>query len=431
MTSPTTVSGPAAPNKHPDQHALLRVAAQERALRSAALQIFTQTDEEALYKAALDIVSTLVQVDVVALFLTTNDERAPTCRAMLRHGATRLLPANEAPVDALAADALHQRTTIRRGSWASPGGDQCRSAIAIPLAAQGTGVGALIAARRARDEFRDDHIALLVATAQLLAPALFRLREDQRRNEFLSMASHEMRTPLSALQGFTEIMLSREVPPKDQRSWLNMMNQETVRLGALIEELLDLTRSRSSQVQLKPALIQMADVISRVVRLLDGDGRRIQLVMERTPTVLADADKLTQVVTNLLRNACDYSPADRPVEVEIAHHCLAQQHLPSTTMNGNASMGVVRDCRPTVSVAVRDEGAGMTAAELSRACQPFFRTEASQELAPAGSGLGLAIAKAIIERHQGHFWAHSQPGAGSAFGFCLPAQASPPAEGAN
>ena len=121
MTSPTTISGPVAPSK-PTDHALLRVAAQERALRSAALQIFTQTDEEALYKAGLDIVSALVQFDVVALFLTTNDERAPTCRAMLRHGTTRLLPANEAPMGALATDALQQRAAIRCGSWASPEG---------------------------------------------------------------------------------------------------------------------------------------------------------------------------------------------------------------------------------------------------------------------------------------------------------------------
>ena len=426
MTSPTTVSGPAALSK-PTDHALLRVAAQERALRSAALQIFTQTNESALYKAALEIIPTLVQVDVVALFLTTNDERSPTCRAMRRHGATQLLPSNHAPVDALAAEALQQRTAVRRSSWVSPDGERFRSALAVPLEAQGAGVGALVVARQARNEFRDDHVRLLSVTAQLLAPALVRLQEEEWRNEFLSMASHELRTPLSALQGFTEIMLSREVPPNDQRSWLNMINQETVRLAALIEELLDLTRNRSSQVELKPALIQMADVISRVVRLLDSDGRRIQLVMERTPTVLADADKLEQVVTNLLRNACDYSPAARPVEVEIAHRCLAQQYHASRKSNGHARIGVAPDCRPTVSVGVRDEGAGMTAEELSRACQPFFRTEASQELAPAGSGLGLAIAKAIIERHQGHFWAHSQPGAGSAFGFCLPAQA----EGAN
>jgi signal transduction histidine kinase len=191
-----------------------------------------------------------------------------------------------------------------------------------------------------------------------------------------------------------------------------------------------MTRIESGKVRLKLAPVQVNDVVSQVVRLLDGDGRRVHVVIERAPTVMADGDKLAQVVTNLLRNALDYSPPERPVEVEVAGRCLAQHRGSLVAVDGEARTGTTHDCRPTVSVAVRDQGIGMKPEELSHAFQAFFRAEASRELLPDGSGLGLTIAKTIVGRHQGCLWAHSSPGRGSIFGFCLPAQAPPPPDGA-
>ncbi|OGO51283.1 MAG: hypothetical protein A2148_00320 [Chloroflexi bacterium RBG_16_68_14] len=400
------------------------MAAQERALRRGALRIFAETEEGALLRVALDVVSSLLRVDVVALYLPADGSGGPSCRAVWRQGSSRLLPPNETPVDLLAADVLRRRAPRLCGPWSPAGGAQCVSALAVPLEFQGTALGVLIVGRRTPDPFRDDHISLVCAAGQQLALALLRLRAAERlRTELVSMACHEIRTPLSALQGFTELMLSRDVPPSDQRDWLNLMHQEAVRLATLVEEMLDMTRVESGTVRLNVALVQVCEVAARVVRLLDGDGRRVHLVIERAPTVLADGDKLAQVVTNLLRNALDYSPPERAVEVEVARRCLG-------TEGGEAGTDAAHDCRPAVSVAVRDEGIGMMPEELGRAFQPFFRAGASRELLPEGSGLGLAIAKAIVERHRGRLWAHSQPGQGSTFGFCLPAQAPPPAEGA-
>jgi len=138
---------------------------------------------------------------------------------------------------------------------------------------------------------------------------------------------------------------------------------------------------------------------------------------------MADGNKLTQVITNLLRNALDYSQPELPVEVEVASRCLADSEA-TIVVDGASPVATVHHCRPAVSVAVRDRGIGMTAEELRQAFLPFHRSEASRELAPGGSGLGLAIAKAIVERHQGRLWAHSRPGQGSTFGFCLPAESN-------
>lgn len=424
MTRTATASVPDLLGRETGQ-VLLRVAAQERALRCGALRIFAETEERALLRAALDVVSSLLRVDAAALYLTPDGAGGPHCRAIWHQGASRLPPSNETPVDLLAADVLRRRAPRQCGPWSPADGARCESALAVPLESQGAALGVLIVGRRTPDPFRPDQVSLLCAAGQQVALALLRLRAAERlRTEFLSMACHEIRTPLSALQGFTELMLSRDVPPSDQRDWLNLMHQEAVRLATLVEEMLDMTRIESGTVRLNLALVQLCEVVSRVVRLLDGDGRRVQLVIERAPTVLADGDKLAQVVTNLLRNALDYSPPERPVEVEVAHRCLGAK-------GREAGTDAAHDCRAAVSLAVRDDGIGMKAEELSHAFQPFFRADASRQLLPEGNGLGLAIAKAIVERHQGRLWARSRPGRGSTFGFCLPAQAPRPSgEGA-
>ncbi len=412
---------------------LLRLAAQERALSRATLRIFGQRDEEALLRLMPDVVSALLQVDLVALCLTSDDDApAPRCRLVWRHGSVRLLPPEEAPVDAFAAEVARCQAPRQIRSWSPLEGDPCDSALAVPLSAQGSALGVLVVGRSASERFRDDHVCLLSILGQYLALALLRMRAtlppdgsrerelERLKTEFVSVASHEIRTPLAALQGFTEIMLSREVPPNVQRDWLSLMNQEAVRLASLLEELVTLTRVESGQLTLKLAPVHLSDVVCRVVRLLDGEGQRTHLLLEEVPAVKVDGDKLTQVVTNLLRNALDYSPEEQPVEVEVARRCLARESGSLVVVNGAARIGTSHDCQPAVSVAVRDRGIGMTAEELRRTFQPFYRAEASRAMVPEGSGLGLAITKAIVDRHQGCLWAHSRPGKGSIYGFCLP-----------
>ena len=139
--------------------------------------------------------------------------------------------------------------------------------------------------RRQTGRFRDDHVALLSTISQPLAVVLLRLRAERLQREFVSIASHEIRTPLTALQGFTELMLSGEAPPDVQRDWLNLMNTEATRLATLIEEMLDINRMSDGSIRLKLAPVHVVDIVSRVVRLLDGEDQRVQLIIEHAPTV--------------------------------------------------------------------------------------------------------------------------------------------------
>ena len=430
--------------------ALLRLAAQERALSRSALQIFSQGDEESLLKIVPALVSSLLQVDQVALFLTAEGEASVMrCRVVGMEDSVRLvLPSEAAPADDFVSAVLRRQAPRQRRSWSPPEpGQECQTALAVPLVVQGQAIGVLIGGRASSERFRDDHVSLLATIGQCIAQALIRILADTRGSDlvlengasaehgrlgsdFISIASHEIRTPLTALQGFTELMLSRDVPQNQQREWLSLMNREATRLATLLGELVELGQVESTQAPLRRGFVQMKDIVSQAARLLDCEGKRIQVRSSAVPAMQADGDKLTQVLINLLRNALDYSPVQLPVEVEIARECLARGSALGHT--GNASQCLLaHDFNPAVSVAVRDRGGGMTAKELARVFQPFYRATSARERHPDGSGLGLAITQSILDRHQGSLWAQSSSKQGSTVGFCIPAVTSAGNNGAD
>jgi signal transduction histidine kinase len=227
------------------------------------------------------------------------------------------------------------------------------------------------------------------------------------------------------LQGFTELLLSRKVPPDVQRNWLNLMNEESTRLARLIEELLDLTRIESGRVALKPERVSVHDLVRRVVTLMQthASAPRFEVsVSDDLPEITADPGKLTQVLANLLSNAIKYVPPGSCVRIKARRACLA---LPGAEHLGSLPGDEGVACPAGVSVAVADEGMGIARKHLRRIFEPFYRVQENEGQGSSGTGLGLAIAKAVVERHGGRMWVESCPGKGSVFGFCLPLDAGP------
>lgn len=242
---------------------------------------------------------------------------------------------------------------------------------------------------------------------------------QRMKTEFVSMASHEIRTPLAALQGFTELLLSRDVPHSVQQDWLSLMNEESTRLATLIEELLDLTRMESGRMRLQREPVSMAELVSRVVALTERHEKRPRFeicVPEDLPQVTADPGKLTQVLANLVSNAVNYSPPRSSVRIRARRGCLAK---PGTEHLGPLAEDESVACPAGISVAVRDRGLGVARQDLRHIFEPFYRAHAAKAEGSGGAGLGLAIAKAVVERHGGRMWVESSPGRGSTFGFCL------------
>lgn len=418
------------------------MAARTQALYRSAVQVFAACTPEDLYRVILSAVWSLVRVDLAALFLVRDKGGRPVCRALRTGRSTVVFGAAEAPTAAFADAALAAPArsavaapdTLLRDLPPSFSGARCPTTLlSVPIRSGKHDMGLLVAGRRMAIPFSSDQVDLLSGLADQASLALEKLRameaaaeQGRRAQEFVSVASHELRTPLTALQGFSELLLSREVSRDVQKSWLSLINQESVRLGSLIAELLDLTRLESGRARLSLGPVNLEDLVEHVLSLWAGNGQRSRFsvnVQAGVPRLRADACKLTQVLANLVGNAVNYSSPGSPIRIDVAPCCLAR---PSTTHLGPAAAGGA-PCPAGASIAVRDQGVGISREDQARVFQSFYRVASREQEGsaagigrPTGAGLGLTIARRLVEWHGGLMWVESCPGKGSTFGFCLP-----------
>jgi signal transduction histidine kinase len=228
---------------------------------------------------------------------------------------------------------------------------------------------------------------------------------NELKDRFLSMASHELKTPITSIRGQAQIMLRRlsrksELPANlvPIQAALQKIDEQTRRLNSLVDDLTDLASIRAGKLELRPGDCNLAEICQDVVedqRLISG--RTIELETPDEPVRLrADRDRLSQVIVNLVSNAIKYSPQDCPVEVSISQH---------------DDVAVVR---------VRDAGPGIPKERQERIFEMFYRDPNAEASAKNGLGIGLAICKDIVERHNGRISCNSLPGNGSTFVVELP-----------
>jgi signal transduction histidine kinase len=239
----------------------------------------------------------------------------------------------------------------------------------------------------------------LEATNQKLADA------NMTKDRFLSVASHELKTPITTIQGQAQLMLRRlGHQQQDGRGVdgveraLTRINEQTGRLTVLVDELLDVNSMRSGKAALKLKKADLTALCKDVVedqRLLTG--REILFEEQGEPIVtLVDSDRFSQVLTNLISNAVKYSSEDKPVCVELGR------------MDGR------------VVLSVKDQGRGIAKDQLQHIFEMFYRTPDAQSSSEHGLGLGLSISKDIVERHGGRIWCESERGKGSTFSVEFP-----------
>jgi PAS domain S-box-containing protein len=234
---------------------------------------------------------------------------------------------------------------------------------------------------------------------------------ERMKDEFVATVSHELRTPLTALRGHVELVLDGDAGPVTdlQRRFLQVATQSADRLGALINDLLDVAKIEAGRVQLRRELVDLGAVVREVAATFRMEATRRGLAFQEElaelPRVVGDRDRLIQVFGNLVSNAIKYTPA-----------------------------GVVGvSARPTygaVEVVVHDTGVGMTPEEQRQLFTKFFRSRDRRGHDPGGTGLGLVIAKGIVEGHGGTLAVESEPGVGTRFRVALPAVGGPAGEGA-
>jgi PAS domain S-box-containing protein len=218
---------------------------------------------------------------------------------------------------------------------------------------------------------------------------------DRMKSEFVSTVSHELRTPLSSILGFVEIMLQRKITPDKQMRYLNTIYKEARRLTNLINDFLDVQRMESGKQEYNKEPLPLRDVVEEAIQLQQVATHNIvfRQLTERD-IVVADKEKMQQVVTNLLSNAIKYSP------------------------NGGTITVTVDTCtsRPQdVCLHVQDEGLGIPEESIPHLFKKFYRVDNSDRRKIGGTGLGLAICSEIIKAHNGLIHVQSKLGEGSTF----------------
>lgn len=226
---------------------------------------------------------------------------------------------------------------------------------------------------------------------------------DHLTTEFVSIVSHELRTPLTALVGFSELLLAQPVDPGDQREWIENMHAAAKRLTKLVEDLLDVSRIEEGRVELKRQPLYVKALVKLVLadfRMQTSTHRFEEQYRDPLPPLLADLDKLTQILTNLFSNAVKYSPQGGAITISVT-----------------AADGSVR-------LSVADQGLGLPPEEMARIFERFHRVQREDRQQIPGTGLGLYITKRLVELQDGRIWAESAgPGRGTTFHVELPAAA--------
>jgi two-component system phosphate regulon sensor histidine kinase PhoR len=226
-------------------------------------------------------------------------------------------------------------------------------------------------------------------------------RLERVRHDFVANVSHEFKTPLTAIQGFAETLLSGALEdPRNNRRFLEIIRDHATRLAVLTDDLLKLARIEAGKLEVQFVSVQLAEVIERCTEtsLLKANRKRIALevdVAAGLPAVHGDASLLRDVVQNLLDNAIQYTPE-----------------------GGRVRISATAGPREAV-VAVDDTGIGIPVTDQERIFERFYRVDVARSREAGGTGLGLSIAKHIVEAHGGRLWVESEVGHGSKFSFSV------------
>jgi len=319
------------------------------------------------------------------------------------------------------ADVEELRATVARGIERRKLGEQLRARVAD-----------LESANRTINELNEglqDRVAQ--ATAELrarvrdldearseLQTSYEKLQElDKLKSQFLSIASHELKTPITAMSGFVQIAVrrikrrlgaGRPTEPdwkKEEETLLEQLEvvqRQTSKLARLVDELLDVSRIESGRLELRVSDVDLPELVAEVMRrhqlMATKHELRLNYDPERKLGVRGDRDHLEQVLNNLIGNAMKYSPDGGAIDVT-----------------------VTRAGEQEVEFMVTDHGIGIHPAELMRVFGLFYRSPDRLARDVGGMGLGLYITKEIVDRHNGRIWADSEVGKGTAFHVALPA----------
>lgn len=239
-------------------------------------------------------------------------------------------------------------------------------------------------------------------------------RANQSKSEFVSFVAHELKTPMTSIKGYTELLLSGVTGTmnEQQHAFLGTVRSNIDRMATLVSDLNDVTKLQTNNLHMEFSAVDFRNVITETLRPLhkqiEDKHQRIEMQTPRNmPDIWADQNRLIQVLTNLVSNAYKYTPPEGTITIkaEVIDHMLDAKG---------------RDLGAFLQVSVSDTGIGMSSDDLAKLFTPYFRSSNPLAREQPGTGLGLTITQGIVQRHGGKIWVESEPGSGTTFCFTVP-----------
>jgi signal transduction histidine kinase len=260
-----------------------------------------------------------------------------------------------------------------------------------------------------------EHASPAMANARLFAQLE---RANTSRSKFVSMVAHELKTPMTSIKGYADLLLGGVVGPmnEQQKNFVGTILFNVERMDTLVSDLNDVTKLQTDQMQLHKTPVDFHGIVEETLRPLRDQiaekSQQIQLNMQdRLPDIYADKNRLIQVLTNLVTNAYKYTPEGGTITITAE---------PARNTWDPQGASQVLHC------SVKDDGLGISEQDQDRLFTAYFRSTNDEALEQPGTGLGLVIVRGIVEQHGGQIWVDSKLGAGSTFHITVPLASAVP-----
>jgi len=243
-----------------------------------------------------------------------------------------------------------------------------------------------------------DEVGELGETFNYMAQEL--ANSDQMRKDFVANVSHDLRSPLTSIHGFSRAFLDDTIPNDRKRHYFTIMKEQTERMIKLVNDLLDMAQIESGQLEIRPVLFNLSELVRQVMARMETEfvnkKLNVELISEEAQDihVYADSDRIDQVIVNLIQNAVQISSIGSSVEVILKKE---QQAV----------------------VSIRDYGPGISQEDIQSIWERFYKTDRSRTK-KVGTGIGLSIVKHLLVLHQTDIQVESEVGRGTTFTFTLP-----------
>jgi len=290
--------------------------------------------------------------------------------------------------------------------------------VIVPIRREEEVIGMLVLESESSDRYDDatmdfltrlsDHASIAISNAQLYAEVQ---RANVAKSDFVSFVSHELKTPMTSIRGYTDLLAAGSVGDvsEAQMDFLNTIRTNIQRMATLVSDLADVSRIEAGRLSLEFASVSLGEIVDEVMRstkaMLDEKQLVLELdIPEDLPLVWGDRNRLAQIITNLTSNAVKYTPEQGVVTI----NCRA-----------SANLWDEEGAPQVVHLSVKDSGIGIKEEDQQKIFQQYFRTVEGKETA-TGTGLGLNITRYLVEMQGGKIWFDTKFGEGSNFQFTIP-----------